>query len=365
MEKINIKVIGTVGLPPRYGGWETLVNFLCEELSAEFSIEVFCSATKYEVREREYNGAKLRYIPISANGISSIFYDLISMILVCRTDSVKLILGVSGCVFLPILRVISKGPFVVNIDGLEWRRAKWSFIARHFLKLSEAIAVRFADVVVVDNIVLSKYVDDVYRRSSVMISYGGNHCYPLPISDALRSQYSWIDTNYGFKVARIEPENNIEIILAAFSRQNLYKMVIVGNWNDSTFGRRLREKYAHYEMLVLIDAVYNQSILDQMRSNAHFYVHGHSAGGTNPSLVEAMSLGLPIFAYDVNFNRATTFESASYFSDADELLTAVMSSSDDDLKLSGRRMFDLAAKNYDWHIVAKKYRSIFLGLGEC
>lgn len=364
MEKINIKVIGTVGLPPKYGGWETLVNFLCEELSEEFSIEVFCSTKKYKIRLKEYNGAKLRYIPMSANGVSSIFYDLISMVLVCRTDSVKLILGVSGCIFLPILRFMSKGPFVVNIDGLEWRRAKWGFFTRKFLKLSEAIAVRFADVVVVDNIVLSKYVDEEYRMPSVMIPYGGNHCRPLPISDDLRSLYGWIDTTYGFKVARIEPENNIEIILVAFSRQNLYKMVIVGNWSDSAYGRRLREKYDYCEMLVLIDAIYDSNILDQMRSNAYFYVHGHSAGGTNPSLVEAMSLGLPIFAYDVNFNRATTFEGAFYFTTADELLDAVMNTSDVDLKLSGRCMFDLAAKNYDWRIVAGKYRSIFMGLSE-
>ncbi|MFK7847213.1 MAG: DUF1972 domain-containing protein [Rhodothermales bacterium] len=359
MSKLNIKIIGCVGLPPRYGGWETLANFLTLELSGDFSFEVFCSSWNYDRQLAEFNGARLRYLPLKANGVSSIFYDLISMLLVSRSNSIKLVLGVSGCIFLPILKTFSKGYYVVNIDGHEWRRAKWGWLTKEFLKLSEAVAVHFADVVVVDNPVLAQYISREYGINATTVAYGGDHCVPLPISGKIIQAYPWVKSKYGFMVCRIEPENNIEMVLDCFSRQNVHTMVIVGNWKDSLFGRAMKEKYAQFEMLQLIDAIYDQSVLDQIRSNAHFYVHGHSAGGTNPSLVEAMSLGLPVFAFRVDFNIATTFEEAFYFSTADELTESIKLLSDEDLDQCGRTMRQIALENYNWRCIASKYREIF------
>ncbi|MEO0096420.1 MAG: DUF1972 domain-containing protein, partial [candidate division WOR-3 bacterium] len=146
MANKNIAIIGTVGIPANYGGFETLAENLVTHLSSEFNITVFCSGKAYDKRLETYKGAKLRYINLSANGPESIFYDIFSIFRSLKFADVLLILGVSGCVSLPFVRLLSRKKIVVNIDGLEWRREKWGRFARWFLKLSEMLAVRYADI---------------------------------------------------------------------------------------------------------------------------------------------------------------------------------------------------------------------------
>ena len=211
----HVAVIGTVGLPPKYGGWETLVDQLTRVLHGKFLFTVYCSARKYPQRLAQWNGARLEYVGLDANGIQSIFYDLVSMLKAARTADVMLILGVSGCVFLPLVKLIARGRLVVNIDGLEWRRAKWGRAAKWFLKLSESVAVRFADVVVADNKAIQDYIVSEYGRSAVLIEYGRDHA--RHSSCSLSEKFPGIEKPYAFKVCRIEPENNLDMLLEAFS----------------------------------------------------------------------------------------------------------------------------------------------------
>ena len=162
MKKVSI--VGSVGLPPRYGGWETLVDQLTKALNGMFDFTVYCSAKKYDERLDSFNGAKLVYVDFDANGIQSIIYDFESMLRSIRTADVLLILGVSGCIFLPIISLLSSAKLIVNIDGLEWKRDKWGKFAKWFLKISESVAVRFANVVVADNQAISDYVRSLTTR---------------------------------------------------------------------------------------------------------------------------------------------------------------------------------------------------------
>ena len=216
--KPTIGVIGTVGLPACYGGFETLTQHLVQQLAAQFDFVVYCSGKTYApaMRKPTYKNARLVYLPLQANGVQSIVYDIVSMLHALIFCDILLILGVSGCLFLPVIRLFSNKRIVVNIDGQEWRRAKWGKLASAFLKLSEAFAVRFADEVVADNEAICEYVSQEYQSYSTLIEYGANHARPVSIKAQHTDKFPFLVSDYAFKVCRIEPENNVEMILQAF-----------------------------------------------------------------------------------------------------------------------------------------------------
>ncbi|RZJ86842.1 MAG: glycosyltransferase [Hymenobacter sp.] len=188
-----------------------------------------------------------------------------------------------------------------------------------------------------------------------MIEYGGDHARKQPITDANLAQYPFLAKPYAFKVCRIEPENNVHLVLAAFAELPSYAFVLVGNWANSAYGRDLKATYAPYPNLYLLDPIYNQTQLDVLRSNCYVYVHGHSAGGTNPSLVEAMSLGLPVLAFDVAFNKATTEHQAVYFDSGAALRHHIVHTRFGTWLALGQQMQAIAERRYNWATIAKKY----------
>jgi len=351
----KIAIIGTVGLPSKYGGFETLTEYLTKYLHKDLDITVYCSAKSYDEKPDSYNNAKLEYINLNANGVQSIPYDIISIFKALNLADTLLILGVSGCVILPFVKLFSRKKIVVNIDGLEWKRAKWNKQAKWFLKFSEKMAVKYADKVVTDNKVIQEYVESEYGKESELIAYGADHVEQLPLSDDILKEYPFLEKKYAFTVCRIEPENNIHMILEALSKNSALPYVIIGNWSVSTYGEELKKNYAHYAHLHLLDPIYDQEKLNQIRSNAHVYIHGHSAGGTNPSLVEAMALGLAVVAYGVNYNKETTGNKALYFLNAKELSEMLNSINEETLQKNAKEMKALAQKQYVWSKIAKKY----------
>lgn len=355
----KVAIIGTVGLPAKYGGFETLTEYLTKYLATEYDLTVYCSAKSYDEKLASYNGAALRYINLNANGVQSIPYDIVSIFKGLRYADTLLILGVSGCSILPIVRLFSRRRIVVNIDGLEWKRQKWNKYAKWFLRFSEKMAVKYADVIIADNKVIQEHVRESYGKESELIAYGADHVQKLPLSDEVLAQYPFLEGDYAFTVCRIEPENNLHVIIEAMAQQKKLPLVIIGNWENSEYGKGLREKYADQKHIHLLDPIYDQTILNQIRSNCSIYLHGHSAGGTNPSLVEAMFLGLPIFAYDIAYNRETTENKAVYFSSSQELRKNIETMSEDVLANNAKTMQEIATQRYLWSKIAKAYASLF------
>lgn len=346
MKKVHI--IGTVGVPACYGGFETLVDNLLD--SNEFDITVYCSAKTYKNRKvSSYKNAKLVYVPLNANGTQSIVYDIYSMICtVLKKADVILVLGVSGCIFLPILKRITNAKIITNIDGLEWRRDKWSPLAKSFLKKSEALAVKYSDVVVSDNKAIADYVNKEYGCDSEVIAYGGDH--------AISNGQVEGDRDYAFTVCRIEPENNIAMILKAFSLVRK-KLIIVGNWNNSQYGVDLRKEYLSCDNIEMLDPIYNNEKLAELRAYCSCYIHGHSAGGTNPSLVEMMHFGKFIICFDCNYNRETTNNKAVYFKDEQELVKIVNSAH---YFGNNPEMLSIAQERYTWAKIREEYYKIII-----
>lgn len=359
MNSKKVAILGTVGLPAKYGGFETLTDHLTKYLSNDYDITVYCSGKSYEEELSTYNGATLKYINLNANGVQSILYDIISIIRACYITDTLLILGVSGCIILPIVKLISSNKLVVNIDGQEWKRNKWSKYTKWFLKYSEKLAVKYADIVITDNKVIQEYVKNEYGIKSELIAYGANHVQKRAIDQKLLEDYIFLKRKYAFSVCRIEPENNIHIIIEALAQQNELCLVIIGNWDASQYGKLLRIKYANKEHIFLMDPIYDQDKLNQIRSNCVLYLHGHSAGGTNPSLVEAMHLELPIFAFDVAYNKETTDYEAKYFASTIELSKLIENIDNIPLLNIAKKMLEISEKRYQWDTITKQYSLLF------
>jgi hypothetical protein len=171
---MHISIIGTAGIPAKYGGFETLAENLVTHSISQVKYTVFCSAKLYPQKQNTYHGAELKYINMNANGLSSIFYDFFCMFHSLRSD-VMLILGVSGAIFLPLIRLLYRGKIITNVDGIEWKRDKWNWFARFILRLSEKMAVRFSDVVIGDNQGILDYITHEYHKTAVLITYGADH----------------------------------------------------------------------------------------------------------------------------------------------------------------------------------------------
>lgn len=362
MKKAKVGIIGTVGVPAKYGGFETLAQQLVLKLSKQLDLTVYSSSKSYTKAERvdNWEGAKIKYIPLKANGIQSILYDILSMIHAMIFCEVLLILGVSGCIFLPFVKLFSNNRVIVNLDGLEWRRAKWDGWIKKFLIFSERMAIKYADEVITDNAGLQDYVTEHYGVKSCLIEYGADHVAPVKTIAKDAEEYPFLKAAYAFKVCRIEPENNIHIVLAAFQKMSRLPLVIVGNWAHSAYGRQLLAAYGNHPNLHLLSPIYEPTELNKLRSNCTVYIHGHSAGGTNPSLVEAMYLGLPIIAYDVIYNRVTTEFSAPYFQSKEDLIAQLLKLNDFELKELGQSMKAIADRRYTWNYIADKYKQTIL-----
>jgi len=360
VDKKRIAIIGTNGLPGRYGGWDQLMNHLTDNLKDAFSFIVYTSYYNAQKGLTKFNDAELKIIPLKANGVQSIPYDIISMIhAIYKRYDILLILGTSGCIFLPIAKLFGK-KIILNIDGVEWKRGKWGRIAKLFLYHSEKFGVKYSDVVISDNKKIQEYVSERYNIKSELIEYGGDNAKYIPMSIETQHKYSIEPNNYAFKVCRIEPENNLDMILESFSDIAL-KLVVVGNWDFSTYGIGLRRKYNNKSNLILLDPIYEQAQLDELRGNCCLYIHGHSVGGTNPSLVEAMNLGLCCVVFNVSYNIETTENSAIYFSTKDELQIILRKYIDNeiDTELYKERMIEIAKRRYLWSVITDKYRNLF------
>ena len=350
---MKICIVGTVGIPASYGGFETLAERLIDASDAKFT--VYCSGKHYQDRPKKYKSAKLVYIPFSANGVSSIVYDVLSLLHALFSGHKNfLVLGVSGAIFFPILSCFPKVKIITNIDGIEWRRKKWKGFAKLFLKFSEYLAVKFSTYVVSDNDAITNYIAEEYKSSCKTISYGGDHALKPKAKVEIDKNLNAIKP-FALSICRIEPENNVHLILQAFSDAKL-PIIFIGNWNNSGYGKGLYSKYKNKINVTLLNPIYCLDSLHAYRANCSFYIHGHSAGGTNPSLVEMMHFSKPIVAYDCSFNKATMENKGNYFTSSDNLIRLLENINQ---LQNGAILTEIARRRYTWDIVRKQYLELF------
>jgi hypothetical protein len=314
---------------------------------------VTCDAITNKYENPLYNGVNLVYVKVKANGWQSIIHDLIAFLKVVGHVEHIVVLGVSAGVWFPVMRIICdlKGvQLIVNLDGIEWRRSKFSLAARCVLKGFTYFAQKFAHCVVIDNEALRSYLGMETRAKAVCIGYSGDRIGEIGKWDIIKGT--------ALTICRIEPENQLELLFeAALESKIVRKYVVVGNWLHSEYSRRLFQVYKSHSKIELVMATYEPEKIDYLRSTCEFYFHGHSVGGTNPSLVEMLFYDCEIFCFDCVFNRWTAKDSAWYFVDSGDLVDQI------ELSLLGMRdkigNRDTLRKNFTASEVVKKYLDVF------
>lgn len=358
-KKIKVAVVGTNGIPARYGGFETLTEYLTKYLSCEFDFTVYCSKDQPHNYE-EYNGSKLIYIPLKANGWQSIFYDIYTLFHAVLKSDIILYFGPGAGFIIPFIRVFRK-KIIVNHGGLnEWERGKYSNLQRFIVKLGVKYAAKYASYNIADNFLLKDSIKNTFGVDSQVIRYGGDHAIKVNIDNQLANKYPFLNNKYFVNISRAQIDNNLHLVLNAFKDTPEKKLVMVSNWSVSSYGMELKSGYKDkYPNIIILDAVYELKEINAIRGNAMAYIHSHSYCGTSPSLVEAMSLGLPIFSFDVPTNRETTKNKAFFFKNTSELNNLLKTVCEVDLHDNGKEMNKIAAKEYTWSTISSLYAELF------
>ena len=351
----RIAIVGCQGLPARYGGYETLVEYLAEYKPENADVTVYCSSRIYKEEKPEtYKGVKLEYLNLPSNGLYSFFYDMYSIFLSVKKFDKILILGSSGGFILPFYGKYRE-KFVLNIGGIEWKRSKYNLFLQKVVRFLMKVSVRGSGSLIADNSGIKEYIREEYKRDdSVVIEYGGDQAKNELVTSKYIDKYPFISGKYAIAIARIQSDNNVEMLLEGFKDLNL-PLVYVGNWNVSDYAQKIKTKYSKYPNLILLDAVFNLEEINVLRSNCYVYLHAHSAGGTNPSLVEAMHLNVPVYCYDNIFNRNVTDNKTHYFANKEELIQLINKFDDNELDAISKDLKKIALEKYTWKIIAHKY----------
>lgn len=313
---MNIAILGTRGIPNHYGGFEQYAELLSVYLVKNgFNVTVY-NSHNHPYQEKTFKGVHIRHIYDPEKQIGTVgqfIYDL-GCILDIRKSNYDIIyqLGyTSSAVFNFLLP--SKSIIVTNMDGFEWKRSKYNRMVKQFLKYSERLAVKHADYIIADSLGIKSYIDDKYSCDSFYTSYIAE--IPKQYHAQHLTEYQLRPGGYNLLVARMEPENNVEMIIRAHSAMPDITLAIIGSTN-TPLGKELKSRYQQFPNIRFLDGVYEKAAIDSIRHSSNLYFHGHSVGGTNPSLLEAMACQCNILAHDNIFNRSVLGSDALYFDSA-------------------------------------------------
>lgn len=311
----TISFIGSAGIPNRYGGFESFLEHCSPAIAAlGHRVQVTCDSRLYTDKSTDFKGVRRLFLRIPANGGWSILHDLFAFSKVFFKSSHIVVLGVSGGIWFPLFRLLcamTGKRLVVNIDGVEWRRSKFSPSKRILLRIFDYLAQRFAHHVIFDSEGLRDYLLISSENKSSCIAYPGDH--------VTRIKERKPNPGTALTICRIEPENNIQLLIEGALQSRIKSYSIVGNWNNSQYSRDLRKQYESNSRLKLLDPIYEPKALSNLRESCEYYLHGHSVGGTNPSLVEMIFYDCALVCFDVNFNHYTAQDCALYFKTPESL----------------------------------------------
>ena len=313
--KRKLLILGTRGIPGNHGGFETFAQRLALYLvNRGWDITVYCQDSGRELTPKTWNGINLVHIPTPNNGaLWSIIFDYKSTIHALKQDGVILVLGYNTAIFSLLYRL--KGRAVLtNMDGMEWWREKWNGVQKAWLFINERCGVWFSDRLIADHPQIAQYFikGGVKPEKIATIPYGTEAVKTTDVS--LLEQYNLHADNYALVIARPEPENYIlEIVKAFSSRHRGRKLVVLGRYKPESNDYHARVMAAASDEVEFIGGVYDKDVVNSLRYHARLYVHGHTVGGTNPSLVEALAAGTPVLAHNNHFNTWVAGTKSLYF----------------------------------------------------
>ncbi len=384
MENIDVFIIGSKGIPAKYGGFETFVeNLTAKKKNKDIKYHVACMSDNYE--EFIHNDARCFNINVPDIGPArAVYYDIRALETSIRYIEMNninnAIIYILACRIGPFMGYYKKRlkklncKLYVNPDGHEWKRAKWNTLIKKYWKLSEKLMVKHADLLICDSKNIEKYIKDDYKKYSpktVFIAYGAD-IENSKLKDDDEKLKQWYQDkeikpfNYYLVVGRFVPENNYETMITEFMNSNTKKdLVLITNIEKNKFYQDLKEK-THFDgdkRIKFVGTVYDQELLKKIREQAYGYIHGHEVGGTNPSLLEALATTKLNLLLNVGFNKEVGENGAVYW-DKNNLKKKIELAD----KLSEKEI-DILSKNakqrildeYSWTNIISKYEILFSG----
>ncbi|CAJ1226724.1 beta 1-4 rhamnosyltransferase Cps2T [Lactiplantibacillus xiangfangensis] len=384
-DKQQVFIVGSKGIPAAYGGFETFVEMLTR-LQTDDSIRYHVSRLGKDTRRYEHNGAKCFNVNVPDIGpAKAIYYDIAALkrcIAYCkaRPQIKHPIFYVLACRIGPFIGHLANeihalgGALYVNPDGHEWKRAKWSAPVRRYWKYSEQLMVKHADLLICDSKNIEAYIRSDYRKYSprtTFIAYGADPR-KSKLADNDPQLLDWYAKKglkakeYYLVVGRFVPENNFETMIKEFMKSGSKKNFAIITTSNDEFLKKLEEKlhFKNDPRIKFVGTVYDTELLKKIREQAYGYFHGHEVGGTNPSLLEALSSTDLNLLLDVGFNREVAEDAALYWSKRQGSLATIISTAD---SLSARKINELGIKakrriteHYSWKKIVGDYESLFL-----
>lgn len=381
----DVFIIGSKGIPAKYGGFETFVDKLTEgQQNKEIKYHVSCLADDY--KKFEYNNAECFNIKVPNIGpAKAIYYDIAALkesIKCIKENHLKeSIIYVLACRIGPFMGHYKKklkslgGTLIVNPDGHEWKRAKWNKIIRKYWKFSEKYMVKSADLLICDSKNIEKYIKEDYRQynpKTTFIAYGADTKKSI-LTDEDSNLIEWYKeknikkNDYFLVVGRFVAENNYETMITEFMKSKTKKnFILITNVEKNKFYDKLKEKtnFDKDKRIKFVGTVYNQELLKKIRENAYGYFHGHEVGGTNPSLLEALATTNLNILLDVGFNKEVGLDVAVYFNKENRNLANLIDKLDniggEYIKILGSKAKERIAKEYTWSYIIGQYENLLV-----
>ncbi|NFI94746.1 glycosyltransferase family 1 protein [Clostridium botulinum] len=380
----HIFIIGSKGIPAKYGGFETFVEKLTEgQRSKEIKYHVSCLADNS--KEFEHNGARCFNINVPNIGPGkAVYYDIKALkesINYIKNNNIKnAIVYVLACRIGPFIGKYKSelkklgGTLLVNPDGHEWKRAKWNAAIRKYWKVSEKLMVKHADLLICDSKNIKKYIKEDYKKynpKTTFIAYGAD-TQKSKLQDDDSKLLDWYKEKdvkkkqYYLVVGRFVPENNYETMISEFMKSKTNKnFVLITNVEKNKFYEELKQKtgFDKDKRIKFVGTVYDQELLKKIRENAYGYLHGHEVGGTNPSLLEALATTDLNILLDVGFNREVGEDGALYFTKQDRNLATLINNLDvyDEVAVTsyGENAKKRISEEYTWNKIINDYEKLF------
>ena len=365
---MKIAMIGTRGVPAAYGGFETAVEEIGRRLvDRGHAVTVYCRKTGGEHPD-EFLGMKLVQLPaVRSKTLETLSHTALSVAHAATTarHDAAFVFNAANAPFVPLLRL--RGiPTAVHVDGLEWQRGKWGPAGKRYYRFAESAAVRFADALIADAQGIADYYRQEFDVPTELLTYG-TMVQQNPAASRL-AELRLGPGKYHVVVARFEPENHVDVIVDGYTRSSArLPLVVIGS---APYGAEYTDRISHTaasdDRIRMLGGIWDQELLDQLYANALTYVHGHSVGGTNPSLLRAMGAGTAVLAYDVVFNREVLGADGRFFRTVAEvgaLIDAAESAADEHIA-AGSRLRERAASNYNWDDVSLGYELLATRLAD-
>jgi glycosyltransferase involved in cell wall biosynthesis len=362
---VKIAILGTRGIPNNYGGFEQFAEFLALGLvEKKHDVTVYNSNT-HPYQKSTWNGVHIQHIYDPENKIGTagqFVYDFLS-ILDTRKKNFDIILQLGYTSSSIFFDFHPKHSIVVtNMDGLEWKRTKFSAKVQKFLQWAESLAVKKSDHLVSDSIGIENYLKKKYDTKSTYIPYGSHLFHDEDIG--ILDNYSVKPYEYNILIARLEPENSIEVILDGVVQASDGVPFLVIGKHETKFGEYLKNKFKDNKNIRFIGGVYDINVLNNLRHFSNLYFHGHTVGGTNPSLLEAMASNALICANNNEFNSTILKKDAFYFSNTADVTNILRSTSYEDHRNKIKNNREKIAKLYTWDKIVDQYEALFIKLSQ-